>query len=262
MKKTISYYNTHFSSSIIGQAYSQFIQKNKQYAKDPIGFPTTVKVCIGNETWDHDSVEEFLSDYSKSESSIFNHSISETHSSFFLYSERKYTNVGIEFPKRSDIESIFQIFERNLETCKIQPVMPTIRVFIGHGHNDQWRDLKDHLHEKHGYEVNHYEIGPRAGTSVKEVLEHLLNSSSIAFLILTGEDLATDGTVHARENVIHEVGLFQGYLGFTKAIILKEDGVNEFSNILGINQIRFSKGNIKETFGDVVAIIKREFEVS
>ncbi len=37
-------------------------------------------------------------------------------------------------------------------------------------------------------------------------------------------------------------------------------GVVEFSNILGINQIRFSKGHINETFGDVISFIKREFE--
>ena len=60
--------------------------------------------------------------------------------------------------------------------------------------------------------------------------------------------------------VIHELGLFQGRLGFTRAIVLLEEGVKEFSNILGINQLRFAKGRIKETFGDVLATIRREFE--
>ena len=35
-------------------------------------------------------------------------------------------------------------------------------------------------------------------------------------------------------NVIHEVGLFQGRLGANKAIILLEDGCEEFSNIQGL----------------------------
>ena len=86
----------------------------------------------------------------------------------------------------------------------------------------------------------------------------MLEESSMAFLILTYEDIGTDGEMHARENVVHEVGLFQGRLGFKRAIVVLEDGVHEFSNILGINQIRFSKGNIRETFGDVIATIKRE----
>jgi predicted nucleotide-binding protein len=76
---------------------------------------------------------------------------------------------------------------------------------------------------------------------------------------LTGEDIHSDGEAHARENVIHELGLFQGRLRFTRAIALLEDGVHEFSNILGVNQIRFGRGRIRETFGDVVATIRREF---
>jgi predicted nucleotide-binding protein len=105
-----------------------------------------------------------------------------------------------------------------------------------------------------------YEIGPRAGLSIKEVLEDMLNKSSFALLVLTGEDEHADGEIHARENVIHELGLFQGNIGFTRAIALLEEGVKEFSNILGINQIRFSKGNIREVYGDVIASMRREFE--
>ena len=77
---------------------------------------------------------------------------------------------------------------------------------------------------------------------------------------MTGEDLKEDGTITARPNVIHEVGLFQGKLGFSKAIVLLEKGTEEFSNLYGIQQIRFTKDNIKETFGEVLAIIKRELE--
>ena len=39
----------------------------------------------------------------------------------------------------------------------------TISVFIGHGRDPQWRDLKDHLQEQHGILVTAYELGPRAG---------------------------------------------------------------------------------------------------
>jgi len=40
-----------------------------------------------------------------------------------------------------------------------------------------------------------------------------------------GEDQHADGELNARENVIHELGLSQGNLGFTKAIALLEDSV-------------------------------------
>jgi predicted nucleotide-binding protein len=58
---------------------------------------------------------------------------------------------------------------------------------------------------------------------------------------------------------VHETGLFQGKLGFSRAIVLLEDGVEEFSNISGIQQIRFSRSKIRESFGDVLATLRREF---
>ena len=76
---------------------------------------------------------------------------------------------------------------------------------------------------------------------------------------MTGEDETPDGKFRARQNVIHEIGLFQGRLGFNKAIVLLEEGTEEFSNIHGIEQIRFTKGKIKETFGETLAVLKREF---
>jgi len=89
-------------------------------------------------------------------------------------------------------------------------------------------------------------------------LEEMLDSSSFALLVMTGEDETKDGKTLARQNVVHEAGLFQGKLGFSRAIILLEDGTEEFSNIHGLQQIRFSKGRIRESFGDVLAVLKRE----
>ena len=106
-----------------------------------------------------------------------------------------------------------------------------------------------------------YRANP-AGLNFRErqVLQKMLAESSFAVLVLTGEDVHRDGKEHARENVVHELGLFQGHLGFTRTVALLEEGVKEFSNIYGVNQIRFSKGNIRETFGDILATIRREFK--
>ncbi len=87
----------------------------------------------------------------------------------------------------------------------------------------------------------------------------MVAKSSFAVLIMTGEDEQADGERRARQNVIHEAGLFQGRLGFARAILLLEEGVEEFSNVQGVQYIRFSKGNIKETFGEVLATLRREF---
>jgi len=229
-----------------------------------------LQIRLGPETWNYDSDEEFFADYRRGFRSAYISKSARTAEKYFrlgisVLREEKiaYTEVTIQSITRAEIESIFNIFEKNVPSATLPPKpperIPSPIIFIGHGRNQQWRDLKDHLHDKQGYEVEAYEIGARAGHSIRDVLEGMLRRSSFAFLIMTGEDEDAGGKLHARENVIHEMGLFQGYLGFDKAIILLEEGTEEFSNIQGIHQIRFSEGNIKECFGEVLATLRREF---
>jgi len=86
----------------------------------------------------------------------------------------------------------------------------------------------------------------------------MLDAAAIAFLVMTAEDEQTDGTVRARENVVHEAGLFQGRLGFTRAIVVLEEGCQEFSNIHGLGQIRFPKGRIAAAFEEIPKVLERE----
>jgi predicted nucleotide-binding protein len=99
---------------------------------------------------------------------------------------------------------------------------------------------------------------PVAGIPNTVRLSTMLDAAEIAFLVLTAEDEQTDGSMQARMNVIHEAGLFQGRLGFTRAIVMLEEGCEEFSNIEGLGQIRFPKNNIKAAFHDVQLILERE----
>ena len=98
---------------------------------------------------------------------------------------------------------------------------------------------------------------PVAGiTNIARLSE--LGAAACAFVIMTGEDEQADGKVQARTNVSHEVGLFQGRLGFTKAIVLLEEGCEEFSNIQGLGPIRFPKGNISAKFEEIRQVLERE----
>ena len=167
-------------------------------------------------------------------------------------------------PQRLDIEGVFDVFEKNSMGSKL-PLLPlpppaSPVVFIGHGRSLAWRELKDHLHEKHKIKIEAYECGARAGHAIRDVLKEMMTKSSFAILVLTGEDEQSDGLMRARQNVIHEAGIFQGRLGFARAILLLEEGVEEFSNVQGVQSIRFSKNNIKETFGEVLATLRREFQ--
>jgi len=226
------------------------------------------RITLENEEkWSYDTNEEFFAEYRKPFYEA-RYSFGNSWDKFLFYvgvSNRfnRYTTITINAPEKHQIEASFEVFEKNAERCKLPslPEKPEPKpiIFIGHGGSEQWRNLKDHLHEKHGYEVEAYEIGARAGHAIRDILEEMLGKTSFAILVMTGEDKTEDGGMRARQNVVHELGLFQGKLGFTKAIVLLEEGTEEFSNIHGINEIRYGKGNIKETFGEVLATLKREF---
>jgi hypothetical protein len=136
-----------------------------------------------------------------------------------------------------------------------------LTIFIGHGRNPVWRELKDHLHDLHDYSVEHYERVPTAGQIVWERLKTMLETSTMALLVLTGGDFVGDSKqiARARQNVIHELGLCQGRFGIDRALALVEEGIDLPSNMLGVDFISFKAGNIKETFGPVLAAIRKQF---
>lgn len=131
-------------------------------------------------------------------------------------------------------------------------------VFIGHGRSPTWRELKDFLQDRLRLPWDEFNRVPVAGVTNITRLSEMLDAASIAFIILTAEDEQADGSMRARMNVIHEAGLFQGRLGFTKAIILLEEGCEAFSNIDGLGQIRFDAGNITSVFEEVRRVLERE----
>ncbi len=131
-------------------------------------------------------------------------------------------------------------------------------VFLGHGRSPIWRELKDFLEDRLGLQVDEFNRITTAGVAITTRLSDMLDTAHIAFLIMTAEDEQVDGYFRARENVVHEIGLFQGRLGFEKAIVILEEGCEEFSNISGLGQIRFPAKNIRSSFEDVRQVLERE----
>jgi predicted nucleotide-binding protein len=131
------------------------------------------------------------------------------------------------------------------------------KIFIGHGRSPLWRELKDFIQDRLHLEWEEFNREPPAGQSTVDRLKEMLDSSNFALLVMTAEDEYADQSKHARENVIHEIGLFQGRLEFEKAIVLLEEGCTEFSNIRGLNQIHFPKDMIKASFEEVRRVLER-----
>ena len=261
MYKEIEYSYTRFSADVLRESLDVFV--------DSFGLKTEdlthhFRVTIGEVQWGHDSIEEFLSDYRQATGHCTFHTLSsswDTTLEVVLF-RGKDTRIKVSGPDRQKIESVFEVFERYASSSKLtrppKPPPPSPTIFIGHGRSPLWRDLKDHLHEQHGYEIEAYEIGARAGHTIRDILENMLETGTFAILVMTGEDETEDNLLNPRLNVVHELGLFQGRLGFSRAIVLLEKDTQEFSNIHGTHQIRFAKDNIKETYGDVLATLRRE----
>jgi len=131
------------------------------------------------------------------------------------------------------------------------------RIFIGHGRSEAWKALKDLLVDRLGLKVDEFDRESAAGLTITERLDQMLNHATFAFLVMTGEDERKDGTQHARENVIHELGLFQGRLGFPRAIILLEEGCQQFSNIHGLVHIRFPQNKIMDASERIRGVLER-----
>lgn len=132
------------------------------------------------------------------------------------------------------------------------------KIFIGHGRSPMWRELKDFLNDRLSLPWDEFNREAVAGIHTFDRISEMLDSACFAFLIMTAEDQYSDSSIHARQNVVHEIGLFQGRLGPRKAIILMEDGCSEFSNIVGLSQIRFPKGQISATFEEIRRVLERE----
>jgi predicted nucleotide-binding protein len=135
-------------------------------------------------------------------------------------------------------------------------------VFIGHGRALVWLQLKDFLKDTLHLDVDEFNSVSTAGIPTVTRLQEMLEAAKFAFLLMTAEDEQPDGSLNARQNVVHEAGLFQGRLGFNKAIVLIEEHCQDFSNIRGLTYISFPKGNVKAAFEDVRRVLAREGVIS
>lgn len=211
-------------------------------------------------TWLLDSVEDFIAELGQSyAASIF----SVTGSGAFgdgmslrVAFSGTSTTVTVEHTERTFVDREMAAWARSAEANLLPLTPPT--VFLGHGGSVQWRIVDEYLAQL-GYSVEKYETLSRVGYTIKEVLEEMLSKSDIAILVMTAEDEQGDGSVRARQNVVHETGLFQGHLGFRRTIVLLEEGTSDYSNIAGLQEIRYPANGIRAALGDIAVTLEREF---
>jgi len=134
----------------------------------------------------------------------------------------------------------------------------TPRVFIGHGHAGDWQQVREFVSKELGLAVEEYEKDSSVGYTVTARLEQMLTTSSLAIIVMSPEDEQKDQSFRARQNVVHEIGLFQGRLGFEKVIPLRHRSCDEFSNLSGINEIQYDTGDWADAFAKIRRVAERE----
>lgn len=199
-----------------------------------------------------EKIEEFFSKYRGTPGRLY---IPPSQTSKNQTTVRRINHLAQELKKLNDNELREQLVQ-------LKPKAKNIasgggKVFIGHGRSQLWARVQLFLQEDFKIETLTFESESRTSESIVNVLEGFLNESSFAILIMTAEDETSNGQTRARQNVIHEAGLFQGRLGFDRVVILKQTETEEFSNIAGLQYIPFTGDNIEQCFYELQRKLKK-----
>ena len=118
-------------------------------------------------------------------------------------------------------------------------------VFVIHGHNEaRRRQLKEMLVGLQLRPIVLEDEVTGGAATVIEKFENLAPKCEYAIAIFTKDDLVEkEGRKYfqARPNVMYEVGWFAASLGRSRVLLLLEEGVDMFSDLQGVLQLRFAK---------------------
>ena len=131
------------------------------------------------------------------------------------------------------------------------------KIFISHGHNELLKHkLKDFVRDRLNMEPVILSEQADNGLTIVEKLEMYGKDCEFALILLTGDDETSSGKRRARQNVIHELGYFQGLLGRKHVLLIKEKGIELFSNISGLIYKEFISGSVESIFEDIRVAIE------
>ncbi|MDO8756209.1 MAG: nucleotide-binding protein [Polaromonas sp.] len=155
------------------------------------------------------------------------------------------------------IRDIDQIFEIRANSELAQPKQEAVsRVFITHGRSNDWRAVQPFI--ERDVKLLTIELAQEANLG-RTIIEKLIDNASrcnSAVIVMTGDDVAGEDESRVRENVMHEIGFFQGRYGRNFVVLLHEDGVNVPTNLAGVAYIPYPKGNIEAGFH----VLRRELD--
>jgi sugar/nucleoside kinase (ribokinase family) len=130
-------------------------------------------------------------------------------------------------------------------------------VFVAHGSDPQWRQVKEFLERECGLPVRTLSTEAQGADLAEELRGHLAECG-FAVCVLTAEAAGPGELGYADQSVVHQAGLLQGRYGFRRVAILVEHGCQAFSNVAGLIRLDFPNGHIESTFWQLERMLRRE----
>lgn len=143
------------------------------------------------------------------------------------------------------------------ETRKEEHSTGITTIFVAHGQDPRWGQFILALRDRWDVKFEYFEESNRTAQQISDVVVQMTSGSSLAVILMTGDDVMEDGTPRARQNVIHEAGLCHGVLGFDKVALLIQDGVEKFSNAQGIVYIPYDPERVTSCFHELGEFFER-----
>jgi len=143
---------------------------------------------------------------------------------------------------KSSLEKLTRISSSRIENNTI---------FISHGQNDFYREINNYLVNEYKLPTVYDERDFLKGNTYIENIEMLVNDSSYGLVVLTKDDEFEKEKWRARQNVIHELGIFQNAFGRTNTLVLKEEGVDFPTNLNGMNEYQINLNNHADIYNKI-----------
>lgn len=131
-------------------------------------------------------------------------------------------------------------------------------VLVAHDGGSQWQTLRRFLQEDCRLTVHTLSRAQPDGGDVTRLMHDQLGRCGFAVSVLTASRVMAGGRRRASEEIVHQVGVFQGYYGFGRVAILAEEGCEQFSNNAGLIRMSFPPGRIDSTFVQLERMLVRE----
>ena len=130
-----------------------------------------------------------------------------------------------------------------------------------HGRAHEWYAVKDYIESDVQLKTAELAQQPNMGRTVIEKLLDTADDCDSAVIVMTGDDVDDQGEARVRENVMHEIGFFQGRYGRDRVILLHEDNVNIPTNLSGVVYSAFPKGRVNVCFHLLMRELKAMYKL-